>query len=108
MFEGYYLEGKKWNGKGYDAKNNVIYELNNGKGYIKEYDFHNSELIFEGYYENGQRNGKGKEYDSAGNLIFDGEFKNGKKLNGNLYNNLKFHQHLHHPSQCEALVKSRT
>lgn len=26
----------------------------------------------------------------------------------NLSNNLKFHQHLHHPSQCEALVKSRT
>lgn len=26
----------------------------------------------------------------------------------NLYNNLKFHQHLHHPSQCETLVKSRT
>ena len=31
---------------------------------------------------NGQRNGKGKEYDSGGNLIFEREYLNGVKWNG--------------------------
>jgi len=30
-FEGEYLNGEKWQGKGYDAKGNIIYELNEGK-----------------------------------------------------------------------------
>ena len=34
---------KKWNGKGYDEKGNIIYELNNGTGKVKEY--HNKTLI---------------------------------------------------------------
>ena len=29
---------------------------------------------------------KGKEYNYRGNLIFEGEFKNGKKYSGNLFN----------------------
>ena len=33
-FEGEYFEGKRWNGKGYDEEGNVIYELQDGKGYI--------------------------------------------------------------------------
>ena len=33
-FEGEYLKGKKWNGKEYDIKNNIIYQLEDGKGYI--------------------------------------------------------------------------
>ena len=41
IFEGEYLNGKRWNGKG------------------KE--FHKNKLIFEGEYLNGKRNGKGKE-----------------------------------------------
>ena len=57
IFEGEYLNGKKWNGKGY-YDNNILYEIKNGKGYIKEYEGEN--LIFEGEYKNGQRNGKGK------------------------------------------------
>ena len=40
-------------------------------------------LKFEGEYLNGERNGKGKEYDTNGKLIFEGEFLNGKKWNGN-------------------------
>ena len=44
MFEGEYLNGKKWNGKG------------------KEYDKNNGKLIFEGEYLNGEKNGKVKEY----------------------------------------------
>ena len=103
-FEGEYLYGKKWEGKGYDKNGNVIYELINGNGKIKEYN--NSETlifegeikngirngkgkeynlkgntIYEGEYLNGKRNGKGKEYDSNGNIIFDGEYLNGEKIN---------------------------
>ena len=36
-YEGEYLYEKKWNGKGYDYKGNIIYELNNGNGKVKEY-----------------------------------------------------------------------
>ena len=35
-FEGEYLFNKKWNGKGYDENGNIIYELNNRNGKIKE------------------------------------------------------------------------
>ena len=31
-YEGEYLFGKKWNGKGYDENKNIIYELKNGNG----------------------------------------------------------------------------
>ena len=48
----------------------------NGKG--KEYN-NNGNLIFEGEYLNGKRNGKAKEY-SYGNLIFEGEFLNGQRI----------------------------
>ena len=49
----------------------------NGKG--KEY-YKNGELIFEGEYLNGKRwNGKGKEYDDKGRVKFKGEYLNGKK-----------------------------
>ena len=77
-FEGEYLEGKKWNGKGYDKNENVIYELINGNGKIKEYNY-DGELEFEGEYLNGKRNGKGKEYNDNGELEFEGEYLNGEK-----------------------------
>ena len=80
MFEGEYYNGYRWNGKIYDnINNNIIYELKNGKGYIKEYNLYN-DLIFEGEYLNGKRNGKGKEFDLDWNLIYEGEFFYGKKL----------------------------
>jgi len=88
LFEGEYLNGDRWNGKGYYG-NNIIYELKNGKGIIKEYYFFNnlsSILKFEVEYINGKRNGKGKEYDQNGNLLFEGEYLNGKRWNGNFYN----------------------
>ena len=51
----------------------------NGKG--KEYD-NRGLLIFEGEYINGTRNGKGKEYFDNGKLKFEGEYhyglRNGK------------------------------
>ena len=54
-FEGEYLNGNKWNGNGYDNKNNIAYTLKNGNGLIKEYYF-DGDLIFEGEYLNGKRN----------------------------------------------------
>ena len=80
-FEGEYKNGKKWNGKGYDDKNNIIYELEKGSGYIKEFGGFDK-LIFEGEYKNGETNGIGKEYDWDGGLRFQGEYKNGIR-NGN-------------------------
>ena len=49
----------------------IIYETNR-KG--KEYYGEDDSLRFEGEYLNGKRNGKGKEYDDEGNLIFEGEY----------------------------------
>ena len=56
-YKGEYLFNKKWNGIGYDSKGKKVYEIING-------------------------NGKVKEYSPSGILIFDGEYKNGKKLKG--------------------------
>ncbi len=36
IFEGEFINGKRWNGLGYDKKNNKFYEFTNGEGYIKE------------------------------------------------------------------------
>ena len=36
--KGEYLNGKLWNGKGYNRDGNFKYEIKNGKGYIKIYD----------------------------------------------------------------------
>ena len=69
FFEGEYLNGKRWIGK--------------GKEYKKYYD--NSKIIFKGEYLNGERNGKGKEYYFTGDLIFEGEYLNGNKWNGKGY-----------------------
>ena len=103
-FEGEYLYNQKWNGKGYDENGNVIYELINGNGKVKEYNsdgilifegenlnrrrngkgkeyLHAGGIIFfEGEYLNGRRNGKGKEYSFDGKLMFEGEYSNGKKM----------------------------
>ena len=49
----------------------------NGKG--KEYD-NDGDLMFEGEYLNGKRNGKGKEFNYDGNLIFEGEYLNGVEM----------------------------
>ena len=68
----------------------IIYEQN-GKG--KEYDY-NGHLIYEGEYLNGERNGKGIEYNLFGKLIFEGEYlygkRNGKGKEYNDIDNLRF------------------
>ena len=55
-FEGEYLNGKIWNGNGYNKNGNKEFEIKNGKGYIKEYNYYNDKIIFEGEYLNGERN----------------------------------------------------
>ena len=77
LFEGEYINGKKWNGKSYNKEGKREFEIKNGKGKVKEYIF--SWLIFEGDYLNGEKNGKGKEFNSDNKIIFDGEYLKGKK-----------------------------
>ena len=73
------MNGIKWNGVAFDKYNNIIGELKEGKGYLKEYDYF-GKLIFEGEYLYGKRNGKGKEYSSINKgLFYEGEFKDGKR-----------------------------
>ena len=76
-YEGIYEYGNKWDGKGYDEYGNIIYELNNGNGKVKEYE--DGELYLEGEYLSGKRNGKCKQY-FDGKLVLDGEYLNGKKM----------------------------
>ena len=65
-------------GKDGKEKDNIIYELINGNGTVKEY-WDNGKLKFEGEYLNGKRNGKGKEYYENGKLKFEGEYLNGER-----------------------------
>ena len=58
------------------SKRYTIYE-SNGKG--REYDGFYGSLKYEGEYKNGERNGKGKEFDYNGELRFEGEYLNGKR-----------------------------
>ena len=54
----------------------------------KEFNIKNNILIYEGGYLNGERNGKGKEYNEEKDLIFEGEYKEGKKIKGKEYYDL--------------------
>ena len=92
-FEGEFKNDIRWNGKGYDNKNNIVYELRNGKGYAKEYH-NNGKLEFEGEFLNGQKNGKCKTYNYEGKLMFDGLYLNNKAIGEdqeyNIYGGLEF------------------
>ena len=79
MFEGYYLNNKKWNGKGYDINGNIIYELINGNCIVKGYHEVDLQIIYEGEYKNGKKNGKGKEYYYMDKILYEGEYLNGKR-----------------------------
>ena len=86
-FEGDYLYDKKYNGKGYDNNGNILYELINGNGQVHEYYKYNDsdKIEYIGEYKNGKKNGKGKEYNKNGKLIFEGEYLNEIKWNGKIY-----------------------
>ena len=79
QFERKYLNGKKWNGKGYNYNEELEYEIKNGTGKVKEYDYC-GKLIFVGDYINGERNGIGKEYYENGKVKFEGKYLCGKKM----------------------------
>ena len=80
-YEGEFYFNKKWNGKGYDKDGNIVYEINNGNGKVREYNGFKGKISFEGEILNWIRNVKGKEFDDlTGNIIFEGEHKNGIKM----------------------------
>ena len=91
IYKGEYINGKIWKGKvkeyayeDYQAKIKFDGEYTNGEktGKGKEYD-KNGKLIYEGEFRKGVRNGKGKEFDNYnGELLFEGEYLNGKRWNG--------------------------
>ena len=58
-----------------------------GKEYHKEYDGNIGNLIYEGEYLNGEKNGNIKEYDEkTGKILIEGQYLNGEK-NGNINSN---------------------
>ena len=88
LYEGEYLHGKRWNGKGKEYSITKFYwilwlftkifkfsQLHN-------YNIFSAKLEYEGEFLNGKRNGKGKEYNADGVLEYEGEYLNGKRLNG--------------------------
>ena len=79
-FEGEYLNGKIRNGQGFNLKGKKNFTINEGKGYVKEYNIETGELLFEGEYSNGEKNGKGKEYHDNGKLKFEGEYLKGERI----------------------------
>ena len=71
--------------------NLINYKISSGRyivceenGNIKEYSSYDDELLFEGEYLNGERNGKGKEY-FDGILLYEGEYLNGKRIKKNIF-----------------------
>jgi hypothetical protein len=92
MFEGEFLEEKKYKGteKEYDRVGTLIFSgehKNGNKFYGTEYykDSIYERTIFEGEFN---KKYKGKEYNNNGELIFEGEFRNEERWNGKAYNNL--------------------
>ena len=73
QFKGEYKNGNRWNGKGYNYKGEEIFEIKNGRGKGKIFDYKGN-LKFEGEYLNGVRNGKGKEFYEDGRILFEGEY----------------------------------
>ena len=56
----------------------------NGNG--KEFGILFNNLIYEGEYKKCKKEGKGTEYHSNGSILFQEEYKEGKKWNGKGYN----------------------
>ena len=66
LFEGEYLEDKRWNGILYSYLTDETYQIKDGNGIVIEYDNECGELIFDGEYLNGEKwNGELKEYERS-------------------------------------------
>ena len=103
LFEGDYLNGIKWNGKGCDVNNNIIYRIKNGQkffgGYLDivinqnlsdEYsNMHNERIKFVRNYMNALSTDDFLNNDYL-KLKFDGEYLDGKKWNGKIYQDSNF------------------
>jgi hypothetical protein len=83
IFEGIYNnEGEKWDGTGYNRENKFNYVEGKIEGNVVTYDYINHEL-FEGEYKNGEKlNGKLKTYFDSKNFMLKREItlKNGKSF----------------------------
>ena len=55
------------------------YKIGNKDGIGKVYKLNTNILRFEGVYLNGKKNGKGKEYNNNGDLLFKGEYFYGER-----------------------------
>ena len=74
------MNGKKYNGKGYNYNGDLEYELKYGCGKVKEYYYNGYDLKFKGTYLNGKKwNGLKLEYGDNDKLIFKGEYLNDKR-----------------------------
>ena len=87
IFEGEYKHNKKYNGIYKIKMNNQIYSYYffNGK-IINKYVEPLNEIIYEGEYNNNLKEGKGKEFNIQGKILFRGEFKNGYRYIGKEFN----------------------
>ena len=106
IFDGEFKNGKKLEGNIYEYNKQceLIYKKEKGQyNHFKSRTNYTNNLMikycfwimeenqnnqFEGEYKDGIKyNGKGKEYNNKGKLIFEGEYKNGKIYKGKEYNN---------------------
>ena len=88
MFEGEYLHEDKINGYFFNLKGEKEGKIINGDGEIKEYNY-DGKLVFEGEYKNGKRwNGNINEY-IRDNLKLEGVYIEGKKEGKEIWYNKK-------------------
>ena len=87
IYEGEYKDGKRYNGIYKIKINNKIfsYYYVNGK-VINKYVELDKEILYEGEYSNNLKQGKGKEYNKQGKILFVGEFMNGYRYKGKEFN----------------------
>ena len=77
LFEGEYLNGKRWNGNIYNILGIKEFEITEGSGYINDYNI-NGIRIYSGYFAKGIKQGFGSEY-FEGKIEYEGIFINGKR-----------------------------
>ena len=93
IFEGEYLNNLKWNGKIKEYHSFPNEEGYICYGYAKLFDFekepeikmdeiNNNKIKFEGEYLYGLRNGKGREFNFDGELMYEDYFINNKRISG--------------------------